>query len=236
MHQQRGDLHPCAIQPAARAPSAAPQGWELFDDGRKPGLLTKSAGSVVELDIGQTNKLVSLAFLRRAAVSSPLTPAEEPRVLTPSCSRSMSRRGDRKELGMATIECVKGCTCDAVAVDGYWEQPVRVMQQRQFVVTASPECRLRVTSVAVRSGLFEPLHPLPGGDITRLADPPAAAARAQGKETGGTEFKLLAVVVGGRGVESAIGMGDALDLAWDLRPANFTSDSTNNTGRPDFGR
>lgn len=53
---------------------------------------------------------------------------------------------------------------------------------------------------------------------------------------GVAEFKILAVIVGGKNIDQAIGMGEVLDIHWDLHAANFTGNSTDNSGRPDFGR
>lgn len=42
------------------------QDWEFFDDGKKPGLVARESGKSIELDVGQTHTLLSVAFLKCA--------------------------------------------------------------------------------------------------------------------------------------------------------------------------
>lgn len=174
------------------------------------------------------------------------------------------------------MECVQGCECSKVLLDAYWDESANIMYQGQVrVATASPQCRLRVTTREVRCSTWQSLpletpawalrlwcvlpleSPLrcglsawcalpvesppytPGWALSWCISPvesPPADVCLQSEVSGGSEFKVLAVIVGGRSSDQSIGIGEVLDLHWDLKPANFTGESVDNSGRPDFGR
>jgi hypothetical protein len=50
-----------------------------------------------------------------------------------------------EHMGRASIECVRGCTCEKSVLEGHHIKRISVPVEHQFVVTAAHHCEMKVT-------------------------------------------------------------------------------------------
>jgi hypothetical protein len=66
------------------------EGWTFFEDAEKPGMTSNVGGSVLELNVGRSERILSLSYLKSA----------------------------RPGAGGATVTCLSGCECEPQPIDG----------------------------------------------------------------------------------------------------------------------
>jgi hypothetical protein len=91
------------------------EGWTFYEDAEKPGIISTAGGSVLELNVGKTERILSLSYL--ASV--------------------------RPGTGGARVSCVRDCECEPQEIDAR-RGSGSVMIQRKWFVTRSADCVLRV--------------------------------------------------------------------------------------------
>lgn len=131
------------------------EGWEVFDDDEKPGLIARARGSVLEVNVGKVTRRIALSTLKcapggvgngrrrqggwmrffpappAAIAASDFNPAPA------STCASFARRSWRPQMGSAVLECIRGCTCDKHTIEGRWSRKESVMHT-ECVFTAPP--------------------------------------------------------------------------------------------------
>ena len=97
-------------------------GWEFFESAEKPGFIAERAGSVLELRVGRSERILTLSFLKSVLAGT----------------------------GGAQVTCITGCECEPQDIDarsGGGGMGGNIMIQHKWFVTASADCSLRIKNV-----------------------------------------------------------------------------------------
>jgi hypothetical protein len=98
------------------------EGWSLFESTEKPGYIAEQAGSVLQLRVGRSERILTLSYLKSVSAGT----------------------------GGAQVTCVSGCECEPQDIDarsGGGAVGGNIMIQHKWFVTASADCILSVKNV-----------------------------------------------------------------------------------------